>query len=137
MVFCSPRTSSQCQIDLVGLFGIFQWKLRDAQTMEDTDGQTQRERTKNIATWTVVNKGSAVCVYRFYVFIVLCDVMLRYDAHTYTLCIGNMYMNICIYIYVCIHRKKYYVYDPLLLNRMRTTHPRGYEFPQQMLILTT
>ena len=80
--------------------------------MEDTDGQTQRERTKDIATWTVVNKGSAVCVYRFYVCIVLCDVMLRYDAHTYTLCIGNMYINMYIYIYicVCIHRKKYYTY---------------------------
>ena len=70
---------------------------------KDTDGQTQRERTKDIATWTVVNKGSAVCVYRFYVCIVLCDVMLRYDAHTYTLCIGNMYINMYIYIYVCVY----------------------------------
>ena len=106
--------------------------------MEDTDGQTQRERTKDIATWTVVNKGSAVCVYRFYVFILLCDVMLRYDAHTYTLCIGNIYIYIiCIYIYVCIHRNIIHIHDPLLLNRMLTTHPRGYKFPQQMLILTT
>ena len=107
--------------------------------MEDTDGQTQRERTKDIATWTVVNKGSAVCVYRFYVCIVLCDVMLRYDAHTYTLCIGNMYINMYIYMCVCVYieRNIIHIHDPLLLNRMRTTHPRGYEFPQQILILTT